>query len=443
VVDSINTIGPGWRATDSSGNIITDGILAYFDAGTSNARIVYSDKDLSSSLGTTVNCNSAGYPITSGNAKTLVYTGNTPYKVRLTSVLYGGTVFEHDNVRGALDTSIFLTSSTPYDESVVNTSTNLSLDATHHGHLINANCTAGTITMTIADASALGDGWFVGISHAGTANQVKVIGDGVDTFRLPGVVTAAFSLTGFGETVWLVCDGTKFLVRAISPALIGNTTGMIKIADRLSTPPGSPTPGARYILTAAPTGAWSTFAEHDIAEANGQGGWFRYTPVADCGWIAYVQDEDRYYTFRNSAWALGLEPDASTSVKGLIQIAAQSDQETGTSTTLAVTPGTQHFHPSAAKFWVYSIVSGGVPQLTASYNVTSLTDTAVGQLTVVIANDFSSAFWPGFVTGEHTGANRFAQGETKNAGSWQVATKDAGGTLQDPTAWNIVGYGDL
>ncbi len=81
-------------------------------------------------------------------------------------------------------------------------------------------------------------------------------------------------------------------------------------------------------------------------------------------------------------------PDASFT---FIQPGVQSDQETSTSTTVAVTPGIQQFHPSAAKMWAYVTVSGGTPSLDASYNVTSITDTSAGNVTVTIATDFSSA----------------------------------------------------
>lgn len=442
MVDSIQILDAGWRATDSNDNVITDGILSFFDAGTSSPRTVYSDADLSASLGTSVNCNSGGSPITSGNAKCLIYTGDTPYKIRLTSVIFGGTVFEFDFVKGALNTDIFLTSAAAYDESVVTTSSNRSVGASDHGKFIDMNCTAGALTATIDDANTLGDGWFTTISHAGTANQIKITGDGTDTFALPGVSAVAFSLTGLGHTIRITCNGSNFKVTEQSPALLGNTTGMILIADRLSTPPGSPTAGARYIVGSGPTGAWSTFAQHDIAEATGQGTWIKYTPLSDGGWIAYVQDENRYYSFQASAWVLGMDPGASTSQFGLVQLADQAAMEASTGGRV-VTADVQHFHTSAAKFWVYSIVSAGVPQLTKSYNVTSLTDTGTGQMTVVIANDYSDAFWPGNVTLEDAVSNRFGQGSTKAAGSWLVLSKDAGGSTADPTAWNVVGFGDL
>ena len=70
--------------------------------------------------------------------------------------------------------------------------------------------------------------------------------------------------------------------------------------------------------------------------------------------------------------------------------AVQSDQETATSNAVAVTPGTQKFHPGSAKAWAYVTVSGGVYSIIASYNVTSVTKTATGDVTVNFTVPFSS-----------------------------------------------------
>jgi len=301
MVDSVAVLPPGWRALDANGDPFTDAVLSFFDAGTSNTRTVYSDSSLSTSLGVTVDCNSGGEPVTSGNVPTLIYTGNTAYKITISSVI-GGFTRTFDNIKGALDTSSFLTSAAVADQSVVNISTNRSITASDKGKLINANCSGGALTMTFADAATLGNGFFCGIRHVGTANQIKITGDGADTFAISGASPTGFSLTGLGHTVWVACDGTNFKIHSECPPLLGGTVGIIVIADRLSTPPVSPNPGARYILTSSPTGDWSGFAEHDIAEADGFGTWFNYTPATDCGWIAYVQDEGLSYQFIGSSW---------------------------------------------------------------------------------------------------------------------------------------------
>ena len=80
-------------------------------------------------------------------------------------------------------------------------------------------------------------------------------------------------------------------------------------------------------------------------------------------------------------------PVVDTGVTGTA-IADQAAMEAASSTSLIVTPGRQHFHPSAVKCWGAFNASG---VLSVSYNVTSITDNNVGNWTVNIGNDFSSA----------------------------------------------------
>jgi hypothetical protein len=74
---------------------------------------------------------------------------------------------------------------------------------------------------------------------------------------------------------------------------------MLSVDDRdLSTPPGSPTEGARYLVQATGTGA---FAGKDGMIAHFRDGAFAFhTPRK--GWIAYVADEDALILFDGSAW---------------------------------------------------------------------------------------------------------------------------------------------
>lgn len=82
--------------------------------------------------------------------------------------------------------------------------------------------------------------------------------------------------------------------------------------------------------------------------------------------------------------------------------ATQSDQETSTSTTTYVSPGRQQYHPSAAKAWVQLYHSSGTPTILSSYNVTSLTDVAVGRVGVNFTVAMSSADYAISVTGEYS-----------------------------------------
>lgn len=135
---------------------------------------------------------------------------------------------------------------------------------------------------------------------------------------------------------------------------------------------------------------------------------------------------------------------ASDTVAGLIEVAVQSEQEAGTSTTRAVTPGRQHFHPSAAKFWAHVTVSAGTPTLTASYNVTSITDSATGVLIVTIANDFSSANWAALLSFRSTTTPQSCQITNQSTGACTgTVFNSSTAVAADPDAWSFAGFGDL
>lgn len=148
-----------------------------------------------------------------------------------------------------------------------------------------------------------------------------------------------------------------------------------------------------------------------------------------------------------------VSPAASDTAAGLIEIAIQSEQETGTDTTRAVTPGRQHFHPSAAKCWVTA--TGNSTTILASYNMTSWADTGVGDADGTIATDFSSADWGGTATVMITAGSAwdatFTTGcgfNARAAGTFGVlcSKMQDGGTaaasLVDPATWCVVGFGD-
>ena len=84
-------------------------------------------------------------------------------------------------------------------------------------------------------------------------------------------------------------------------------------------------------------------------------------------------------------------PSASDTAEGAIEVAVQSEMEAASSTTLAVSPGRQQYHPGTCKAWGQITESGGTPTLTTNYNITSISDDGVGAYGVTIATDFSSA----------------------------------------------------
>ena len=91
-------------------------------------------------------------------------------------------------------------------------------------------------------------------------------------------------------------------------------------------------------------------------------------------------------------------PAATTSTQGAVQLATSSDEATGTSSTLVVTPAVQQAHASAAKAWV-NFYGSGSTTIRASYNVSSVVYNATGDYTVnftsVLDPDFSAVASPG------------------------------------------------
>jgi len=289
----------------AAGEPVSGGSIEFYQAGTSTARTVYSDAALTVSLGTIVYTDSAGFPVSTqgGSTRISIYTGTGAYKV-IVKNSSGTTLFTRDNIPGALDTSGFTTTSALPTAPVSAKTAAYTITTSDRGYLFNANPTGGTFVMTLPSAVTAGNNFMVGIRHNGTANQVTLATVSSQYIRGPGTPTSYFALVGRGEEVWLTSDGADWIVTSYVPALIrpGEIPPMLKMADRLTAAPSSPTAGARYIVNGSPTGTWSTlgFAQHDIAEADGNGSWIKYTPTT--GWMAWIDDEDVVSVFFNGAW---------------------------------------------------------------------------------------------------------------------------------------------
>jgi hypothetical protein len=439
MTDAVQIFPPGFRVLDADGNPVSGGSLLFYDAGTSNAKTVYSDSGLTTALGATVYLDSGGHPVSAsgGTNKVLVYTGTAAYKVTALDAS-AATVWTLDNIKGAVNTSTFLTDGDlQYDTPVIAVAANRAVTVADKGALLDCNCTGGAITITFNSAVTLTDGFRVGIRHNGTANTVNLTTVSSQTVGIPGADVAAFVLTQKGETVWISCDGTGFKVDSYVPAKIFPTSRLLVIADILSTPPGSPTAGALYLVSSAPTGAWSSYAQHDVVQADGQGTWIKITPTTDHGWLAYVQDEDEYYAFVGSAWQ------KLVLVRNVA--ASQSDQETATEAIKYVSPAIQQHHPSANKVWL-DCRNSGTPTNNASYNVSSLTDVGTGNTTINVAVAFSAANYAvsGTVQSSSTvnTIDRWAQlRETRATGSFGILTGNVAAAQQD-VSFSVTAQGD-
>lgn len=95
-----------------------------------------------------------------------------------------------------------------------------------------------------------------------------------------------------------------------------------------------------------------------------------------------------------------------------------------------------------AKCWAYIVISGGVPAIAASHNVTSVTDTGVGQCTVTIETDFLSINWASATSIQSgSGTTVFSNYSNKTAGSIRLLSISLADAFADPDAYNFVGFG--
>lgn len=133
---------------------------------------------------------------------------------------------------------------------------------------------------------------------------------------------------------------------------------------------------------------------------------------------------------------------------GVLSEATQADMETGTSTTTYVSPAKAQFHQSASKAWLYMKYATGTPQITAGYNITSITDAATGRITIVWATDFSSVNYAVSMAGEQDsggGGERvvwMTYNATARAAGELTAVCEAGGTVGVDRGGNFTAFGD-
>lgn len=360
----------GERIFTAAGALASGAKLYVYDAGTTDLQSIYTDSDLTVASSNPVTCDANGLC-------PYIYVGTNPYKLRIETSA-GVLIDEEDDIPGATDTgtlsAAFAKSEAPF---VVKTS-NYTVTTADLGSIINANCTGGTFTLTLPNAIDATNGRGIIVRHTGTSNQVRLVTTSSETITGPftGVTTTAFSLTGYGESVTLVSDAAGWHMSTYVPPLIRNSAPIV-VADRITSAPGSPVAGARYLVTVG----FSTFETHDIIEYTGQTGvYIEYTPAADCGWLAYVQDEDSTYQFQGSAWVeLGADKAAMEAASAVGRYS---------------TPGTQQHHPGHPKAWGYITNSGGTPSNTASYGVSSISDAGVGSTGITLTTSMSSANYP-------------------------------------------------
>lgn len=154
----------------------------------------------------------------------------------------------------------------------------------------------------------------------------------------------------------------------------------------------------------------------------------------------------------NGAVKTAGQPAASDTASGIIELATQAEMEAATDVARAVTPGRQHFHPSACKGWGKA---AGAGTLTTGYNMDACTDTGPGNLGVNITTDISSADYA-IVTGTTAVATTLTVATIDNGAIVYNASQAAGAfalwnfdhtatthVVQDPQSYFWAIFGDF
>jgi hypothetical protein len=138
----------------------------------------------------------------------------------------------------------------------------------------------------------------------------------------------------------------------------------------------------------------------------------------------------------------GLATGGPITTTGTVTVTAaiQSDQETATSTLVAVVPGVQQYHPSAAKVWCNK--AGSSTTINASYNVSSTTHASTGTHVINFTTAMSSANYVVVANSLISATLQFCIPQSLSTGNCSINTFNSGGALTDPTALLMVAYGD-
>jgi hypothetical protein len=252
----------------------------------------------------------------------------------------------------------------------------------------------GTETGKLVTPDGLAALWQRGSNITPSAGTVSLPSTGGGVFNIAAGDFAAISTAQGGRAVLFVFGGTSVITH--------NGTSMIL-------------PGGANLTTEA--GDCAMFVNE--AEANASGTNWR------CVWF---------------------QRDSTTLAPPVNYAASQSEMEAASSALRWVTPVSAKWHPGVAKCWAYVTVSGGTPSLDASHNITSITDTNTGRLTITIATDFSSAAWSYACASEQPSAGTESianiRTSTLAAGTVEVTCSALGGTDADPASYGFQGFGD-
>ena len=233
--------------------------------------------------------------------------------------------------------------------------------------------TADVITLTPSPAItayAAGEAFKFIASGANTTNvTVNVSALGAKAVTKNGSTALVAGDIPSGALVHITYDGTRFQLSAVAGAAFQPLDATLTALAGLTIAASSLSIGS-----GADAFSQTTFAANTFPARASTGSLVAKT-ITDFG-LSLVDDANA----AAGLTTLGITVSAA---------ATQAEQETGTATTVAVTPGRQQYHDSACKAWVKVGGADGTPDIAQGYNVSSITDNGVGDYTINFTTAFS------------------------------------------------------
>lgn len=334
----------GHRIFNTNGALAGNAVIYVYDSGTSDLHSIYTDNTLTTAASNPITCDSNGLC-------PYIYVGSDDYKLVIQT--QGGTTLDtEDAIKGALDTSNLETDFAKEDSNIQAITDDYSMVANDIGTTLSVNPSATTKTITLLSAVTVTNGRGITVVYTGSSGTVAIATVSSQTITRIGGTPTSMNLTARGQYVTLRSDGANWLAVAESSDVPTTTQGDILYHDGTSL--------TRLALGSA----------NQILQSDG----------TDIAW-------------GNLA--------ASDTVAGLLEVAVQSEMESASSTTLAVTPGRQHYHPGHPKVWGSA---DNAATVNSSYGLTSVTDTATGEITWNLAITLSDTNFAVHVTPRNIGS---------------------------------------
>lgn len=485
------------------GGVMASGAkLFFYTVGTTTKKDTYTDSTKNTANPNPVILDSQGRPANSGTPIDIFLDG--AYKV----VLAPST--DTDPPANAVWTEASVTTIAQLETTVVKSS-NYQVLETDRDKTFLVDATSGAVTITLIAAATAGDGFTITVKKTDSTSNAVIV-DGSASETIDG--SATYSLLLGQGVVKIICNGTAWFVQyqgvnastvsledsrtntIVDPFSITATTsgspaagigtGLIFAAESADESPstfgrvafeasdvGSGTEdtffsvwlrvagaaiarafsfkkagAGNYVITGTPASTRTiTLPDADITIAaalttgaafSTSTGAVAHTSTGGSSTFAGTLTGNRTYTFPDADYTIPVQ-------------AVQAGIEAETNQDTYIPPDLMKFHPGIAKAWVKFAYTAGAPVASASYNISSLTDSATGEATINFTTSFSSANYAAVGTALGTTGNADAQYNlsygSQTTGSILTITTSIGdassnSTIADQTQWHAF-FGDF